>query len=82
MDISAGAILDLYADAIFVNRLTGSGFIQNGYGNASGQTGASAFIERLVVGVNGGSSTFTGTVTRERRPLPMAASSAPEALLA
>ena len=63
MDISGGAILDLYADPIFVNRLTGTGFVQNGFGNTAGnQSGASAFIERLVVGVNGGTSTFGGVI--------------------
>ncbi len=62
MDISAGAILDLYADAIYVDRLTGSGIIQNGFGNTSGQTGSASFLERLYIGVAGGTSTFDGVI--------------------
>ncbi len=62
MDVRAGAILDLYADAIYVDELTGNGFVQNGYGNATGQSGASAYIEKLVVGVAGGSATFAGVI--------------------
>ena len=62
-DISGGAILDLFADAIYLDKLTGTGIVQNGYGNtAPNQTGASAFIEKLVVGVADGSSTFAGTL--------------------
>ncbi|MCF7730744.1 MAG: autotransporter-associated beta strand repeat-containing protein [Akkermansiaceae bacterium] len=62
-DISSGAILDLFADAIYLDKLTGSGIVQNDYGNGSpNQTGASAFIEKLVVGVADGSSTFSGTL--------------------
>ena len=63
IDVSSGATLDLFADAIFLDKLTGSGFVENGFGNAAGsQTGASAFFEKLVVGVANGSSTFSGTV--------------------
>jgi autotransporter-associated beta strand protein len=62
MDISAGAILDLFADAIYVNQLTGSGFVQNGFGNSFGYSGSSAFMEKLVVGVANGTSTFSGVI--------------------
>ncbi|MCW1926380.1 autotransporter-associated beta strand repeat-containing protein [Luteolibacter arcticus] len=63
MDISSGAILDLFADAIHVDELTGDGIVQNGFGNtAPNQSGASAFIEKLVVGVANGSSTFSGVI--------------------
>lgn len=61
-DISSGAILDLFADPIYLDKLTGSGIVQNGYGNGGGQSGASAYIEKLVVGVSDGSSTFAGTL--------------------
>ena len=61
-DISGGAILDLFADAIYTTKLTGSGIVQNGFGNGSGQTGASAYIEKLVVGIADSSSTFAGTL--------------------
>ncbi|MCX7045484.1 MAG: autotransporter-associated beta strand repeat-containing protein, partial [Candidatus Sumerlaeota bacterium] len=62
MDISAGAITDLYADAIYLNRLTGSGTIRNTYGNAAG-SGSVPNTEKLVVGVANGSSTFNGVIT-------------------
>lgn len=62
MDISTGAILDLYADAVYVNKLTGTGFVQNGFGNPTGQSGASALFEKLVVGVADGTSTFNGVI--------------------
>lgn len=63
IDVSSGATLDLFADAIYLDKLTGSGSVENGFGNAAGsQTGASAFFEKLVVGVANGSSTFSGTV--------------------
>jgi fibronectin-binding autotransporter adhesin len=63
MAISSGAILDLYADPVFVNGLSGAGFVQNGFGNVSGaQSGATAFYERLIVGVAGASSTFDGVI--------------------
>ncbi len=63
IDVSAGAILDLYADPIFLDALTGSGIVQNNFGNASpAQSGASAFIERLVLGTNDGSGTFAGVI--------------------
>lgn len=61
-DISGGAILDLFADAIYLDKLTGTGIVQNGWGNAGGQSGASAYFEKLVVGVADGSSTFAGTL--------------------
>ena len=67
MDISTGAILDLYADPIFVDQLTGSGIVQNNYGNASGQSGASAVHRRFVVGVANGSSTFDGVIRNNSR---------------
>jgi autotransporter-associated beta strand protein len=77
MDISSGAILDLYADPIYVNRLTGSGYVQSGYGNAAGsQSGASAFIEKLVVGVANGSSTFDGVIRDNATNTPPAATTA------
>lgn len=63
VNISSGAILDLFADAIYVNKLTGSGIVQNGFGNPSGQaSGAAAFFEKFVVGVANGSSTFAGDI--------------------
>lgn len=60
--ISAGAILDLFADAIHVDKLTGSGTVQNGFGNSGGQSGAAPNFEKFVVGVADGSSTFSGTI--------------------
>ena len=60
MDISNGATLDLYADAIYVDQLTGLGTVQNTFGNASGQSGSAAYTEKLIVGVANGSSTFAG----------------------
>ncbi|MFO1522782.1 MAG: autotransporter-associated beta strand repeat-containing protein [Kiritimatiellia bacterium] len=62
VNISAGAILDLYADSITVNALTGAGFVQNNYGNTTGQSGSAAFFEKLVLGAGGGSGTFTGII--------------------
>ncbi len=62
MDISSGAILDLYADAIYVDKLTGTGFVQNNYGNAAGYSGSAQYYERFVVGVNNGSSVFDGVI--------------------
>jgi autotransporter-associated beta strand protein len=62
IDISSGATLDLFADPIHVDKLTGTGTVQNGYGNGAGQSGASAYLEKLVVGVTDGSSTFAGTL--------------------
>ena len=62
-DISSGATLDLFADAIYFNRLTGTGTVENGYGNASpNQSGAAQYYEKLVIGTDGGSSTFSGTL--------------------
>lgn len=60
--ISAGATLDLFADAIHVAMLTGAGTVQNGFGNAGGQSGAAPNFEKLVVGVADSSSTFAGTI--------------------
>ncbi len=60
--ISAGAPLDLFADAIQVSSLSGSGIVQNGFGNGSGQSGASAFFEKFTVGISDASSTFAGTI--------------------
>jgi fibronectin-binding autotransporter adhesin len=64
MSIGATGILDLFADAVYVDALTGSGFVQNGYGNTAGsQSGNAAFIEKLVVGTNNaGSAEFTGVI--------------------
>ncbi|HEX7260751.1 MAG TPA: autotransporter-associated beta strand repeat-containing protein, partial [Luteolibacter sp.] len=62
MDISGGAILDLYADAIYVDQLAGSGVVQNGYGNPSGQSGSAAYFEKFVIGVANGSSTYQGVI--------------------
>lgn len=63
IDISANAILDLYADPIFLDVLTGNGIVQNNFGNTSpAQSGATAFLERLVVGANGGTGTFAGII--------------------
>jgi autotransporter-associated beta strand protein len=63
MDISATAVLDLFADAIYVNELTGLGTVRNNYGNSSNYSGSSAFTEKFVIGVNNGTSTFNGTIT-------------------
>jgi len=54
MDISSGATLDLYADAITVDALTGSGTVRNGY--------APDGLQTLTVGVANGSGTFSGTI--------------------
>jgi autotransporter-associated beta strand protein len=63
IDVSAGAILDLYADAIFLDVLTGSGIVQNNFGiNTPAQSGATAFLERLVLGTNNGTGTFNGII--------------------
>ncbi|MEO5714630.1 MAG: autotransporter-associated beta strand repeat-containing protein [Luteolibacter sp.] len=62
MDISSGAILDLYADAIYLDQLTGSGLVQNGYGNTSGQSGSAVYFEKFVIGTADGSSTFNGVI--------------------
>jgi fibronectin-binding autotransporter adhesin len=63
VDISSGAILDLYADPISLDALTGSGFVQNNYGNAAGsQSGSSAFYEKLTIGTNNGNGTFSGII--------------------
>ena len=62
MDITAGAILDLYADPVQVDELTGGGIVQNGYGNSSGYSGSAPCYEEFVVGANGGSSTFSGVI--------------------
>lgn len=62
IDVSSAAILDLYADAIYLNKLTGSGFVQSSYGNLTGQSGATASIEKLVVGVANGNATFSGVI--------------------
>jgi fibronectin-binding autotransporter adhesin len=63
MNISSGAIFNLYADPVFIDTLSGSGTISNTYGNTTGYSGASAFTERLTIGVAGGSSTFSGALT-------------------
>jgi autotransporter-associated beta strand protein len=60
--ISSGATLDLFADAIQVSSLTGSGIVQNGFGNNGGQSGAALFIEKFTVGISDASSTFAGTI--------------------
>ena len=52
MDISAGATLDLYADDIYVDSLTGAGTVNNGYNQA----------QKITVGVANGSGTFNGTL--------------------
>jgi fibronectin-binding autotransporter adhesin len=62
VNISSGAILDLYADAVYVDGLSGTGFVQNNYGNTSNQSGDSVFIEKLVVGMANGTSTFGGVI--------------------
>ena len=46
-----------------MDELTGSGIVQNNYGNVAGShSGSSQYIEKLVVGVAGGSSTFGGVI--------------------
>ena len=62
IDVSSGAILDLYADAIYLNKLTGSGVVQSSYGNLTGQSGLLASYEKLVVGVANGTATFSGVL--------------------
>ena len=63
IQVAAGAILDLYADPVYLDALTGAGTVQNNYGNPSGtQSGATAYYEKLVLGVGGGSGTFTGVI--------------------
>ena len=62
IDVTTGAILDLYADPIYLDALTGEGFVQNNYGNSSGQSGASIYIEKLVLGTNDGGGTFSGVI--------------------
>jgi fibronectin-binding autotransporter adhesin len=62
VDISSGAILDLFADPIQVSKLTGTGFVQNNYGNNAGQSGSAIYFEKLTVGAANGSSTFDGVI--------------------
>ena len=54
MDIWPGGVLDLYADPIYVDALTGAGTVQNGYAPSGMQT--------LTVGVANGSGTFSGPI--------------------
>ena len=63
MDMIAGTLLDLFADAIYVDALTGAGIIQNNYGNLAGaQSGAAAYYEKLVLGTNNGNGSFSGVI--------------------
>ena len=62
--ISAGAILDLYADAIFLDVLSGAGTVQSTYGgnsSALSSIGVQSF-ERLVLGNNSGTGSFAGLI--------------------
>ncbi|MFN7339615.1 MAG: beta strand repeat-containing protein, partial [Opitutia bacterium] len=61
--ITAGAILDLYADAVFLDVLSGAGTVQSAFGNsaATSSTGVLGF-ERLVLGNNSGTGTFAGLI--------------------
>jgi len=52
MDISSGGVLDLYADDIYVDSLTGAGTVQSGYPQT----------QTLYVGVDNGSGTFSGQI--------------------
>lgn len=62
MDISSGATVDLYGDAIYVDRLSGAGTIRNTYGNSAGYSGTVPYTERLTVGPGSGRSTFSGSI--------------------
>lgn len=62
IDVSSGAILDLFADAIYADALTGAGFVQNNYGNTTGESGSSDYLEKLVIGTNNGTGTFDGVI--------------------
>jgi fibronectin-binding autotransporter adhesin len=73
IDVSSGAILDLFADPIFLDVLTGSGIVQSNWGNATGQSGSAAFIEKLVLGTNDGSGTFAGVIRGNVTNAPLAA---------
>jgi autotransporter-associated beta strand protein len=57
LDVSAGATLDLFADSIRGNMLSGAGTVTNGYGVGNG------IFDTLTVGVSGGSSHFSGPIT-------------------
>ena len=63
MFVASGATLDLFADPIYVDQLTGTGTVTNTFGNLTGFSGLTASTEKLVVGTNGGSSTFAGLIT-------------------
>jgi fibronectin-binding autotransporter adhesin len=54
MDISSGAVLDLRANDVYVDKLTGSGEVWNSHPAGGGDT--------LHVGVANGSSTFSGRI--------------------
>ncbi len=73
INVSSGAILDLFADAIFLDVLTGSGIVQNNFGNTTGQSGSAAFIEKLVLGTNDGTGTFAGLIRGNVTNAPLAA---------
>lgn len=62
IDVSSGAIFDIFADPVFLDVLTGTGIVQNNFGNATGQSGSSANIEKLVLGTNDGTGTFAGVI--------------------
>jgi autotransporter-associated beta strand protein len=57
LDISPVAIFDMRADSVWVDRLTGSGTINNSYGG-----GPTPVVDTLTVGVSGSSSTFDGVI--------------------
>ena len=61
-NVSSGAILDLFADPIFLDVLTGNGIVQSNWGNGTGQSGSAAFIEKLVLGTNDGTGSFAGVI--------------------
>ena len=55
MYVAGGAYLDTYADDIYVDALTGSGTVQNGYTDVD---------DKIFIGVNGGSGTFDGAILK------------------
>ncbi len=57
VDISAAGTLDLRADSVQVDALTGTGSITNTFGNGAG------LYDTLTVGVADGGGTFSGTIT-------------------
>lgn len=63
VDVASGAVLDLYADPVTLDALTGAGTVRNTYGNTSAYSGVSSCTERLTLGTANGSGTFSGTIT-------------------